>query len=86
MKTIWKAPLNLDGVVYLPANARVLSVQMQNNEPMVWALVDTDVKSKENMRLNIYGTGHSLPENPGRFIGSIQSTSGLFVFHVFQPE
>lgn len=83
-QTIWKTPLESDGLVNLPLGAEVLSVQMQDESPTIWTLVDPAAE-KVPTRLGVYGTGHPIPDNPGRFIGTFQMEGGALVFHLFQP-
>lgn len=86
MKTIWKFELPSGGITKMPANAEVLCVQSQNGNPCLWALVNSDEPMVEMRYFKVYGTGHSIPENPGKYIGTFQLQSGAFVFHVFEPD
>lgn len=83
-QTIWKVPLESDGLISLPSGAEVLSVQMQGDTPTIWARVDPAAE-RAVIRLGVYGTGHDLPADPGRFVGTFQINGGALVFHVFQP-
>ena len=82
---IWKFPFPLgDAVtVRIPAGARLLSAQVQNGTPCVWALVQPDAGLVDRT-LYIRGTGHSasgmavLP-----FVDTFQLRGGDLVFHVF---
>jgi len=88
MKTIWKWKLEItdNNYVKMPENARILTVQLQYDVPMIWALVDT-VDKKESMRtIHIYGTGNPLPDNPGKYISTFQLFSGDLIFHVFEED
>ena len=85
MKTIWKRPLVSDGIVEFPRGATILSVQTQAGVPTVWALVDP-AAPLEAIPVAIYGTGHDLPDDPGRFIGTFQLHGGALVLHAFQPN
>lgn len=68
----------------LPKGASILTVQMQHNEPCIWALVDPS--APEEVRLiHVRGTGH--PANGlGRYIGTIQMRGGALVFHYFESK
>ena len=81
MKTIWKARLTPNGNVVFPIDAQILSVQMQGNEPNVWALVDSTDRPTV-YRLKVFGTGHEIDREVGRFIGTVQFDG--MVFHVFE--
>jgi len=84
--TIWKFTLETKDrqTVKMPKGARILSLQMQNGNPQVWALVDQS-SVKACRRIAIYGTGHPVGENgwPGEFVGTYQMNGGTLVFHVF---
>lgn len=82
---IWKWPLVLADrqVIEVPAGARLLAVQVQRGSPQVWALCDPE-KPKEPRGLAMYGTGHPVPADPGRYLGTFQIDGGQFVFHVFE--
>ena len=62
MNTIWKFPLSLRAFqrVSVPKGAQVLSVQMQQETPTLWALVSTDAPLAL-WALCIVGTGQELP-------------------------
>jgi hypothetical protein len=85
-KQIWKFALDIEDRVRIPmpAGAEFLSVQMQGETPCLWALVDPDVE-KTMRYLDVYGTGHTLPDNPGRYISTFQMMGGRLVFHAFEP-
>ena len=85
-KTIWK--FTLDGraspqSIQMPKGAQSLSVQVQGENPCLWAIVNPQAEP-ETVLISIYGTGHNLPDNPGEFIGTFQISNGRFVFHVFK--
>lgn len=85
MNEIWKYQLDETGVMEMPEGAQVLSAQMQHDWPVVWAKVDPRAPIKTK-RLGVYGTGHAMPDDPGRFIGTFQMDNGALVFHVFDPS
>jgi hypothetical protein len=83
MKTVYKYSLLMDDdqEVAVPDGAAFLTVQLQQGEPYLWALVDMTkpiVKRKVLMR----GTGHDC-EGVGRYISSFQIKEVL-IFHVFE--
>ena len=57
----------------LPRGARVLSVQVQRDEPMMWALVDPDAPSERAM-FRVIGTGHPIDDPPETldYVGTFQ--------------
>ena len=83
--TIWKYPLRIkdDPTLSMPAGARVLCVQVQGDQPMVWAMVDP-LKPTEVRRFRLAGTGHPIDTDPGRYVGTFQAHNGALVFHLFE--
>lgn len=83
MKTIWKYELKPgENNIELPADSVPLSVQVQNEKPVMWCLVDTD-----NLMINrtfiVYGTGEKIdPELSLKYIGTFQLD--WMVFHLFK--
>ncbi len=85
MMTIWKFPIAVtdEQTVEMPADARILTVQVQHDQPCLWAIVDSD-KPTEPRRIRIFGTGHDMGRGNGSvYIGSFQISGGSLVFHVF---
>lgn len=80
---IWKWSLMaLDAqTLLMPKGAQVLSVQMQNDIPQIWALVDQNAPLETRI-FNTYGTGNPMPDAVGRFVGTFQLMQ--LVFHVFE--
>jgi hypothetical protein len=75
----------------MPRFAKILCVQMQNDTPCIWAMVDP--KQETEMRhFEIFGTGHSIPivpetmpEIPARvYVGTYQEAGGALVWHLFE--
>lgn len=88
MKTIWKFPLKtVDRQhIKLPKGADILCLQLQYDEPVIWALVDNE-EAVEEVLIETFGTGHELPTDMGverKYIGTYQQAEGRLVFHVFQ--
>jgi hypothetical protein len=86
MKQIWKWALTPNCAISMPIGAEVLCVQTQNNLPCLWALVSPDPGELgyEHRHFRTYGTGHYMPDNPGKYIGTFQLNNGVLVFHVFE--
>ncbi|GAI60505.1 unnamed protein product [marine sediment metagenome] len=88
MKTIHKFPLQVADLqeMKMPKDSTILTVQVQKGTPCLWALVDTD-KETEDRFIRIIGTGHSVPENVLRYIGTFQALeNNWFVGHVFEVK
>ncbi len=84
MKTIWKYSMDQPDCTFdMPWNAKVLCVQVQNEIPQLWVLIDPS-EYKIPTRFKTYGTGHDIPDNAGIYIGTFQMFRGRLVFHVFQ--
>lgn len=85
MRTIYKYPLRIvdEQTVRMPIGAELLSVQMQNGLPCLWATVDPDL-GERSRRILIRGTGHPLTGQEGRHISTFQMQGGALVFHAFE--
>lgn len=86
-KTIYKYPLRVDDVqdVAMPRKAKILCVQIQSKTPCIWAEVDKK-QTVVKRRFATYGTGYSLPDDSGTYIGTYQLQGGALVFHVYELE
>jgi hypothetical protein len=85
-KTIWKYPLPADdGPMKMPQGAEILCVQMQNENPTLWVLVEPN-EPMEERDIRVYGTGHPVPGyvQKANYIGTVQMMSETLVFHVFE--
>lgn len=67
----------------LPRWSTVLSVAEQNNNPVLYALVERDETDTEDHRFHVAVTGSTVPENL-KFIGTVMLDNGGFVLHVFE--
>lgn len=83
MYAIWKYKIDGDNIVLMPRGAQILDMQNQNDNVVIWALVDT-ANPPEERRFRIFGTGQSMENHPGAYIGTAQSHSGNIVLHVFE--
>lgn len=84
---IWKFTLALTDrqTLQVPAGAQLLTVQLQFDSPQLWALVNenTPASQCEEAVIAIYGTGHPMPDNPGRYLATFQQAGGALVRHAF---
>ena len=81
MISIWKYPVAPGRqTVEMPGGAELLSVQMQGDQPTLWARVD-DQAAKVGRIISVVGTGHEAPHPKVPFIGTFQM--GWMVWHVF---
>lgn len=85
MKKIFKYNLQT-GVktVMIPEGSEILCVKRQLNEPVMYALVDPD-KPERPIQVCVYGTGHPIPDDNGRYIGTIM-VHGIICWHIFVIE
>lgn len=86
MKTIWKYQFEIsDGFnLLMPYDSDILSVQVQENQPCMWVLVDTN-QPVITRRFRIFGTGFTNLDELGKFWNFI-STFQMppFVWHLFE--
>lgn len=84
---VYKYPIEVTDYqsVTLPQNAEILTVQVQNGQPCIWALVNPENETVER-NLRIVGTGHPIDDEARKliYIGSFQMYGGRLVFHVFE--
>jgi hypothetical protein len=90
-KTVYKYDLETaPGYLALPAGAKVLCVQTQQETPRLWVLVDPNPnRAAVIRRFVIVGTGHTVTDEHAvwDYIGTFQLHAGTLVFHVFMgPE
>lgn len=82
--TIYKYPLLIldEQEIEMPMGARIMTVQMQNGQPCLWAHVHPG-NTLEKRKILIRGTGH--PANDvGCYISTFQMKGGELVFHAFE--
>ncbi|MCD8178085.1 MAG: hypothetical protein LUE98_11935 [Tannerellaceae bacterium] len=83
MKTIHKFPLVVteEQTISLPKGAVLLSSQIQNGVPILWAEVDTNAE-KHAVTVKMFGTGCEIPEDEWLlFCGSFQING--YVWHAY---
>lgn len=87
-KTIWKFELEVtdNQVIEMPIGSELLTVQVQNGKPCLWALVNP-TKNKEKRFIEMFGTGHEIHYDMGisrNYLGTLQFHDGLLIVHVFE--
>lgn len=86
MKRVYKYPVEISDIqtINLPLGAQILSVQVQNGSPYIWACVNPSADS-EPRRFRLYGTGHNIEcNNLLKHIGTFQLFGGRLVYHLFE--
>jgi hypothetical protein len=84
---IYKYPLAVEDKqkLVMPVGAKILSVQMQFDRPVLWAMVDERPETVEETRtFVIVCTGNPVPDDVRWFLGTVQAAHGHIVFHVFE--
>lgn len=86
MKTIWKFSLAVmdKQAIQMPIGAEILAVQLQDTQPCLWAIVDTEA-AREDRVIEIHGTGNRMYQDMGvqhKYIGTVQQPP--LVWHVFE--
>lgn len=86
-KQIWKFELNTVDTqeVLVPDGAEILTVQVQNEKPCIWALVDINV-GWVTITIEIFETGNPIEASVlnRTYIGTYQLSRGASVGHVFK--
>ncbi len=85
MRTVRKYPVNEhvnEFFIEIPKGAEILTLQVQSDQPMIWALVDTE-ETMVQRKFIIVGTGQPFKDSLlTRYTGTYQQ--GRFVWHVFE--
>ena len=88
MKAIWKYTLSgsYEQIVQLPENAQILTVQVQNDEMCLWAMINPGQSHRvENRTICIVPTGLVIQDTNGlAYISTVQMAQGKMVFHIFE--
>ena len=81
----FQIPLSDVVTIEMQENAKILSVQAQNEKPYMWALVDPPARLVKR-KFRFAGTGHEITHDSGKllFIGTFQMHGGSLVFHIFE--
>jgi len=84
---IWKYVLTTtdNQTIKMPKGAQILTFQIQNGKPCLWALVNPSLTETERY-IEIHGTGNYIEESllERKYIGTYQLHGGSLVFHVFE--
>ena len=86
MKRIYKYVLGIvdSQELSLPLGSKVLSVEEQYGNIVLYALVDTEWSELEIYSVIIHGTGHQANDIENYcFLGTVKLADGQLIFHVF---
>lgn len=89
MNTIWKKTIgavNSDGIalIEVPQGSKFLTVQIQQGEPTIWFLCDTDQPFVVRV-IQWVGTGLAVKSLDDLvYIATVQQHNGTFVSHFFE--
>jgi hypothetical protein len=72
----------LNDKIEMPEGAQILSVQVQQNIPVLWAMVDPEAP-KRDYYFDILPTGVVTNHKKLDYIGTIQTHGGSIILHVF---
>ena len=81
---IWKYHIERTVPIRMPKDAKILTVQNQNDRICIWVLVNSKAE-KEERHFEVHGTGNVIFENnkvTREYIGTCQT--GIFVWHIFE--
>ena len=70
----------------MPQDSKILSVQSQFGQPVLWALVDTE-NNEITRSFRIFSTGEEITEMSGAYwehVGSLQIEGGRWTWHVME--
>lgn len=74
-------PLTRQGL-HLPKDAVVLTAQMQGSDLCLWVQMEDTRPCTELRMFEVYATGDDLPNEPRRYIATVQR--GHYVWHVYE--
>lgn len=85
MKTIWKYKLETKDsqTIDMPKHAKILTAHVQGNDICIWAIVETNNSFVPRI-IEVFGTGHHMPEHRRKYISSVLMFNGNLVFHLFE--
>jgi len=89
MKKVFKYTLDFAHVqtITLPFGATILTIQFQRDEIQLWALVNPDEGLKVIRIIEMFGTGHAIPEAhkaTRQYLCSFQNFKQSEIYHAFE--
>ncbi len=85
MNKVFKYPVPTNDYFFLdlPRGAEILTVQVQDSRPQIWALVNPE-NPIESRNFHLAGTGDSINERNLIYIGTFQMSNGNNIWHLFE--
>lgn len=83
-KVIWKYEVSMEFTLLLPAEAQVLSVSVQDDEPHMWVLLDAHAPAIDRRFISFETGEHINPVWSLTFIGTY--VEGRLVYHLFEIQ
>ena len=84
---IWKYPVAITDLqtIKMPHDSLILSVQVQGESAVLWAVINPDAKLVER-HFRLVGTGHTIycEIDTLVYVGTFQIYNGALVFHLFE--
>lgn len=68
--------------VAMPMNAIPICVQVQKGQVCVWAQVSSRF-STSGRKFYFVGTGHDMPRMAKKYLGTVQLSEDLLVYHIY---
>lgn len=81
-RVIHKFNIGENNKIVVREGYKVLSVMIQRGQICMWVEFDPE-EAHEIVEISIYGTGVDMPDEPGKFIGSVMSADNSLVFHIY---
>ena len=93
MTNIWRQTINITDRQTLthPGLRRVLAVDNSRNDLEAWGIAEVwfevaPGEPERSLDIIIVGTGHTVPDDAGDYIGHLIGDGGTFVWHLYTTE
>lgn len=90
-RVVYKYPIDINARQYaidlrLPADAKVVAVQVQRGVPCVWIELNPAADLRGVHRFELIGTGHEISDDGARHVGTVLLANGDLVLHVYHTH
>jgi len=89
MKRIYKYNLEVgNNLIDIKGCEKILSVTMQGNEIVLYAVVNDKAETTEKYEVLVVGTGWELEDDVllSTFLGTVPQLNGVYMWHVFYKK